>query len=94
MAYIFLVEKKHNFLTLFKRYTNYFYKLFLKKESKIWKEPSLKIEIFKLKQEHEASFFKLVPTQLLDQLTNEAEKEVCELNKVETNAKRRSFYFY
>ena len=61
-ACIFLVEGKHDFPTLLKRYTDYSYELFPKKESEVWKEPSLKIEIFELEQEHEASFSKLVLT--------------------------------
>ena len=87
-------EGKHNFSTLLKRYTDYSYELFLKKVCEIWKEPSLKTEQFELEEKYEAIFSKPILTQLLDQLANEAEKEACEFNKVETNSKRRSFYFY
>ena len=87
-------EGKHNFSTLLKRYIDYSYELFPKKECEIWKEPSLKTEQFELEEKYEAIFSKPILTQLLDQLASEAEKKACELNKVETNAKYRSFYFY
>ena len=86
-----MVEGKHDFSTLFKRYTDYSYELFPKKESKIWKEPFLKLDLFEHEQEHEATFSKPIPTQLLDQLANEAKQEACKLNNIKINIKYRNF---
>src|SRR5207237_3251999 len=81
-ACIFLDEGKHNFSTLLKRYIDYSYELFPKKECEIWKEPSLKTEQFELEEKYKAIFTKSISTQLLDYLANKAEKEAYELNKV------------
>jgi hypothetical protein len=87
------IKKQHS-SSILRRALEYSYQLFPKKENETWKQPILKDNLFNKEQKYEATFEKAIPTQLLDQLADQAEKDTCSQNKVITNAKRRNYYFY
>ena len=57
-------------------------------ESEQWKAPPLDTSIFYIDREHEASFKVKIPTQLLDELADQAEEHACKANNIKTNTKR------
>jgi hypothetical protein len=72
-------EKVHNYQNLFKRYMEYSYSLYPKKENEgsEWISPTFKTTLFSTNQQYEATFTKPVPTEILDDLANEAKQQTC-----------------
>src|SRR5437868_14376510 len=91
---ILLTDKQHNSTNVFKISLAYSYELFLQKENEVWIRPNFQDHLFNKDEQHEATFNKPIPTPLLDQLTDQTEKEAREQNKVGINIKRRNYYFY
>jgi hypothetical protein len=89
-------KRNHNFPALYKFSLNESYKMFPLKitEKDPWISPKLEETIFQVGKELEADLNKPIPLKLLDQLANEAENQTCKSNSVQTNPKRRNFYFY
>src|SRR5205823_9874016 len=58
------------------------------------KVPTIDPSTFQIDGKNEASFSKPIPTKLLDELTDQAEDFICKQNKVQSNQKHRSYYFY
>src|SRR5205085_2314131 len=50
--------------------------------------------IFYIDREHKATLKTKIPTQLLDELADQAEENVCKANNIKTNVKCRNYYFY
>ena len=50
--------------------------------------PPIDTAIFHIDEKHEASLKNKIPTQVLDELANQAEKYACEANKVKPNIKQ------
>ena len=52
------------------------------------------VSIFHIGREYEATLKTKIPTQLLDELAEQAEEYICKANNVKTNTKCRNYYFY
>ena len=63
-------------------------------EGEQWKVPPLDTFIFYIDREYEASLKVKIPTQLLDELADQAEEHVCKANNDKTNTKHQNYYFY
>jgi hypothetical protein len=88
------LQYMHNYKNLLSEMFEESYKLCPKTENETWKQPKIDSSIFYINGQHEATFKKRIPTQLLDDLATRAEESTCALNKVDTNSKRRNYYFY
>jgi hypothetical protein len=59
-----------------------------------WTHPELDFTIFQKGKTHTATFKKATPTDLFKELAEVAETKFVEINKVVTNKKRYTFFFY
>ena len=87
-------DDKHDFPNLFKLILKQSYTTFPKKDSEIWKLPTLDFSVFEIEGKHEADFSKPIPLKLIDELADQAEDFICKQNKTTKFQKRRSYYFY
>ena len=56
-------------------------------ESEQWKALPLDTSIFCIDREYEATLKTKIPTQLLDELADQAEENACKANNIKTNIK-------
>ena len=75
---ILLMDKQHNSTNVFKISLAYSYELFPQKENEVWIRPNFQDYLFNKDKQHEATFSKPILTLLLNQLTDQTEKEACE----------------
>ena len=78
---------EHNTSALTKFISDKSYNDYPKKDNELWQEPFLDHILFYVKEKHEASFQKQIPTTIFDELAEKAKEYTCSANAVKTNSK-------
>ena len=86
--------KQHDFNRLYKAVMKYSEVAYPSDENEQQKFPPLDTSIFHINREHKATLKTKIPTQLLDELADQAEEYVYKANNIKTNTKRQNYYFY